>query len=59
MITELNLKKKVLGVWSKEVQLATKEGLFICKCGCEHQVTVGRPDRVRCPKCNEVYHVDL
>lgn len=53
-------KQKILTSWSREVQLFVLEkGPFRCECGCDYQVTAGRADRVRCPKCKTLHLVEL
>jgi hypothetical protein len=61
MLTEADAKK-VLLTWSREVQLFQTDvnmTLFRCVCGLDYVQTVGRLDRVRCPKCNALYHVEV
>lgn len=54
-------KQRILSSWSREVQLFVLEkGPYKCEvCGCDHAVTAGRPDRVRCPKCKTVLMLEL
>lgn len=50
---------KVLKMWSREVVLFfVDRGPYRCECGADHQVTVGRDDRVRCPGCNQVLMIE-
>jgi DNA-directed RNA polymerase subunit RPC12/RpoP len=61
MLTDAETKK-ILLTWSREVQLLQTEvgmTIFRCVCGLDYQQTVGRLDRVRCPKCNSLYHVEV